>query len=65
MLFLLLFIALEYRIYQVHDELKDRLFELELCWVCAESGNKHQRVPKELKQQAEAAAKLAIEEAAK
>jgi hypothetical protein len=38
---------------------------LELGWVCAESNNKYQRVPKELKEQAEAAAKLAIEEASK
>jgi 20S proteasome subunit alpha 7 len=49
-------------IYQVHDELKDRLFELELGWVCAESNHKYERVPKELKEQAEAAAKLALEE---
>lgn len=48
-------------IYRVHDEVKDKLFELELGWVCAESGNRFQLVPKDLFEQAEAAAKQALE----
>lgn len=34
-------------IYQVHDELKDKLFKMELSWVCEESGGIHQLVPAE------------------
>lgn len=32
----------------VHDDLKDKPMELELGWVCAESGWKYQAVPKSL-----------------
>jgi len=49
-------------IYGVHDELKDKLFELELSWVCPESGNKHQFVPKEVFDEAEKYAKAAQNE---
>ncbi|KAK7084654.1 Proteasome subunit alpha type-3 [Halocaridina rubra] len=49
-------------IYLVHDEVKDRHFELELSWVCEESGFKHQLVPKDLYQEAEQYAKAALEE---
>lgn len=31
----------------MHDELKDKLFKMELSWVCEESGGIHQLVPKE------------------
>lgn len=31
----------------MHDELKDKLFKLELSWACGQSGGKHQLVPKE------------------
>lgn len=51
-----------YSIYLVHDEVKDKQFELELSWVCAESEGKHQFVPKDLKVQAEKYAKAALEE---
>eukprot|EP00741_Cyanophora_paradoxa_P009074 tig00001466_g8787.t1 len=44
-------------IYKVHDEVKDKAFELEVSWVCEESGRQHQLVPKELKEEAERAAK--------
>eukprot|EP00698_Gefionella_okellyi_P003024 TRINITY_DN12849_c0_g1_i1.p1 TRINITY_DN12849_c0_g1~~TRINITY_DN12849_c0_g1_i1.p1 ORF type:complete len:256 (+),score=46.15 TRINITY_DN12849_c0_g1_i1:86-853(+) len=37
-------------IHQVHDEVKDRDFEFELSWVCEESGNEHQFVPDQLRQ---------------
>lgn len=36
-----------FRIYQVHDELKDKLFKMELSWVCDLSDNVHQMVPTE------------------
>ncbi|XP_055643182.1 proteasome subunit alpha type-3 [Toxorhynchites rutilus septentrionalis] len=35
-------------IYQVHDELKDKDFKLELSWVCQGSNGRHQMVPDEL-----------------
>lgn len=34
-------------IYQVHDELKDKLFKMELSWVCELSDGIHQTVPQE------------------
>lgn len=49
-------------IYLVHDEVKDRHFELELSWVCEESGGRHQLVPKEIFEEAERHAKAALEE---
>lgn len=32
------------RIYGVHDEAKDKAFELEMSWVCDESNRQHQKV---------------------
>jgi len=49
-------------IHDVHDDVKDKDFELELSWVCEESGWTHKQVPTELLKQAEDAAKLAMEE---
>ncbi|KAH9544421.1 hypothetical protein CY35_13G119000 [Sphagnum magellanicum] len=46
-------------IYEVHDEAKDKAFELELSWVCDESNKQHQRVPADLLEEAKAAAKAA------
>lgn len=31
-------------IYGVHDEAKDKAFELEMSWVCEESNRQHQKV---------------------
>lgn len=31
-------------IYKVHDEAKDKAFELEMSWVCDESKQQHQKV---------------------
>lgn len=31
-------------IYGVHDEAKDKAFELELSWVCDESNRQHEKV---------------------
>ena len=49
-------------IHLVHDDNKDKDFELEMTWICAESGMKHALVPKELMVEAEAKAKAALEE---
>ncbi|XP_042491069.1 proteasome subunit alpha type-3 [Macadamia integrifolia] len=49
-------------IYGVHDEAKDKAFELEMSWVCDESNRQHQKVPEELLEEAKAAAKAALEE---
>lgn len=45
-------------IYTCHDDAKDKEFELELSWICAESKYKHQFVPHEIKQEAERLAKV-------
>ncbi|KAF8370017.1 hypothetical protein HHK36_031956 [Tetracentron sinense] len=53
-------------IYGVHDEAKDKAFELEMSWVCDESNRQHQKVIssllKGLLEEAKAAAKAALEE---
>jgi len=49
-------------IYTIHDEVKDKEFELELSWICAESNYEHQIVPKEIQAEAEKFAKAALEE---
>jgi len=48
-------------IYLVHDELKDKNFEMELSWVCAETNGKHERIPHDLFLEAEKSAKQAME----
>ncbi|NP_001150029.2 Proteasome subunit alpha type-3 [Zea mays] len=49
-------------IYAVHDEAKDKAFELELSWICEESKRQHQKVPNDLLEHAKAAAQTALEE---
>jgi 20S proteasome subunit alpha 7 len=49
-------------IYIVHDEVKDKAFELELSWVGAHTGGLHQKVPDDVHQEAEAFAKSSLEE---
>eukprot|EP00292_Cryptomonas_paramecium_P022594 CAMPEP_0113684066 /NCGR_PEP_ID=MMETSP0038_2-20120614/13744_1 /TAXON_ID=2898 /ORGANISM="Cryptomonas paramecium" /LENGTH=192 /DNA_ID=CAMNT_0000603669 /DNA_START=199 /DNA_END=777 /DNA_ORIENTATION=- /assembly_acc=CAM_ASM_000170 len=51
-------------IYSVHDDVKDKDFELELSWICEESDWKHQKVPSDLVQKAAQEAKAALEEPA-
>eukprot|EP00300_Choanocystis_sp_HF-7_P027637 c32811_g1_i1.p1 GENE.c32811_g1_i1~~c32811_g1_i1.p1 ORF type:complete len:262 (+),score=57.23 c32811_g1_i1:28-786(+) len=46
----------------VHDDVKDKPYELELSWVCAESGGRHQLVPRELQDEAVRAAVAAAED---
>lgn len=50
-------------IHTVHDEAKDKAFELELSWISPSSGWKHAPVPKAVADEAEAKAKKIIEEA--
>ena len=38
------FMLMPISIYGVHDEAKDKEFELELSWVCDESNRQHQKV---------------------
>ena len=35
-------------IYKCHDDNKDKDFELEISWICPESGGKHQTVPADI-----------------
>lgn len=49
-------------IYLVHDDAKDKDFELEVTWIGEESGFQHQQVPKDLLADAEVKAKAAMEE---
>lgn len=55
-------VALAKLIRSVHDEVKDKPYELELSWVCEESGGRHQLVPKELVDEAKRLAAAAAEE---
>jgi len=49
-------------IYTTHDFVKDKPFELELSWICEESKNQHERVPEEIRKEAEEYAKNIIKE---
>jgi len=49
-------------IYLVHDELKDKQFELELSWVGADTKGIFERVPQSVFQEAEKSAKAAMED---
>ena len=49
-------------IYQLHDEVKDKPFELELSWICDASEKKHQFVPKDILNEAVAAGVKAAED---
>ncbi len=46
----------------LHDESKDKPFELEMSWVCEETSWRHERVPEELISEANAWAITSIEE---
>lgn len=49
-------------IHEVHDEVKDKEFELELSWMCDETNGVHQLISKEKRDEISARAKSAIEE---
>jgi 20S proteasome subunit alpha 7 len=46
----------------VHDEAKDKDFELELTWICPESNNIHCCVPTAIKEDAEKLAAAALDD---
>ena len=51
-------------IYVAHEDSKDKDFELEMSWVSSSdgpTGGRHEEVPKELQEEAEKAAKKAME----
>jgi 20S proteasome subunit alpha 7 len=50
-----------FSIYLVHDDTKEKEFELEMSWIGSESNNLHVHVPKDLLNEAEAQAKAALE----
>ncbi|XP_041828807.1 proteasome subunit alpha type-3 [Melanotaenia boesemani] len=49
-------------IYIVHDEVKDKAFELELSWVGEITNGRHELVPKDIREEAEKYAKDSLEE---
>ncbi|XP_043929511.1 proteasome subunit alpha type-3 [Protopterus annectens] len=49
-------------IYVVHDEVKDKAFELELSWVGEVTNGRHEIVPKDVREEAEKYAKDSLEE---
>jgi len=49
-------------IYMVHDEVKDKMFEMELSWVTKDTNGIHQKVPAKVLEAAENFAKAALEE---
>lgn len=49
-------------IYQNHDDMKDKIFYLEMSWVCAESEGRHVTVPRDIVTDAEKAAKDQMQE---
>eukprot|EP01137_Pigoraptor_chileana_P017349 Opistho-2@75300 len=50
-------------IHSIHDDVKDKEFELEMSWVCEETAGRHQLVPKDIISEAEAHAKAVLEAA--
>lgn len=56
-----LLITLSCSIYLVHDDAKEKEFELEISWIGPESNYTHTHVPKDLFKEAEAEAKAALE----
>lgn len=49
-------------IYQNHDDMKDKVFYLEMSWVCAETKGRHVPVPRDIVTDAEKAAKESMQE---
>jgi 20S proteasome subunit alpha 7 len=47
-------------IHMVHDEAKDKEFEMEMSWICPETDNQHKFVPKHVVENAERLAKAAL-----
>ena len=51
-----------FSIHLVHDDNKDKEFELEMTWISPESAMKHTAVPADLLAEADAKGKAALEE---
>jgi 20S proteasome subunit alpha 7 len=51
-----------HRIHLVHDDAKEKDFELEMSWVGDETGNIHLPVPKDLFEEADRRAREALQE---
>jgi len=49
-------------IHTVHDDVKDKAFELELSWISADNGNTFQTVPRDVTNEIETRIKAALEE---
>jgi|ERR1712086_37869 len=49
-------------IHSVHDDVKDKEFELELSWLCDETNGVHKMIPKEMRDEISKRAKDALEE---
>jgi len=49
-------------IYANHDDMKDKLFYLEMSWTCEETEGLHQMVPRSLVEEAEELAKKALKD---
>ncbi len=60
--YLINYIFVLFSIYIVHDEIKDKAFELELSWIGFETNGKHELVPKDLFEDAEKYAKEALKQ---
>jgi len=54
-------LTVNHSIYLVHDDAKEKDFELEMSWIGDETGGVHLPVPKELRDEAEQKAKAALE----
>lgn len=49
---------MSFSIHTVHDDAKDKDFELEMSWVCTESKGRHEIVPQAIAAEAERLAKV-------
>uniref|UniRef100_A0A7S0YIX0 Proteasome subunit alpha type-3 n=1 Tax=Polytomella parva TaxID=51329 RepID=A0A7S0YIX0_9CHLO len=49
-------------LHKIQDEDNTRPFQVEVSWICEETGRIHKRIPDELKEEAERAAKAALED---
>lgn len=50
-------------LHTVHDEVKDKYWEMELSWISEDTNKIHQFVPKDIRDEAEQRAKEAVEAA--
>ena len=48
--------------YEVHNAAKDKEIELEISWICQQSGWKHEFIPQKFLEEAESFAKNSLDE---